>query len=112
MVHPNLFHRVSRTEFNAAVERLRRRIPELEPHQILVEFARLTALIGEVHTGIMVHRQPRDVLATLHGFPIRMYLFKDGLFVQAVDATYAGAAGLRVLRIGRVDADEAEPPTR
>ena len=107
VVHPNLFHRVSRKDFDAAVERLNRRIPELEPHQILVEFARLTALIGEVHTGIMVHRQPREVLASLRGFPIRLYWYEDGLFVQAIEAGNAKAAGLRVKRIGNVEAGEA-----
>lgn len=107
VVHPNLFHRITRQDFEAAVDRLRRRIPELEPHQILIEFARLTALIGEVHTGIMVQRQPRELLATLHGFPIRLYVYGDGLFVQAIDAANAQAAGLRVLRIGSVDVAEA-----
>jgi len=107
VVHPKPFYRVSRKDFGAAVERLNRRIPELEPHQILVEFARLTALIGEVHTGIMVHRQPREVLASLRGFPIRLYWYEDGLFVQAIEADNAKAAGLRVKRIGNVEAGEA-----
>ena len=107
VVHPNLFHHISKPEFEAAVARLDARIPNLEPHQILVELARLTALVGESHTGVLVSRQPRELLATLHGFPIRFHSFEDGLFVTAVDTAWAGAAGLRVVRIGAVAASEA-----
>jgi len=107
VVHPNLFHHVSKPEFEAAVARLDRRIPDLEPHQILVELARLTALVREGHTGVLVSRQPRELLAALHGFPVRFQVFEDGIFITAIDTAWAGAAGLRVVRIGAVDAGEA-----
>ena len=107
VIHPNLYHRISPAEFEASVATLERRIPELTAPQILVELARLTAFVGEVHTGVMVTRQPREILATLHGYPIRFYAFDDGLFVLAVDSTWAQAAGRRVLRIGTLPADQA-----
>jgi len=106
-VHPDPFHHVSKEDFVAAVAELDRRIPQLEPHQILIEFARLTALIREGHTGILVSRQPSGLLASLHGYPVRFHSFSDGLVVTAIDTAWAAVAGHHVVRVGSVDADEA-----
>jgi hypothetical protein len=49
-VHPNLFHAVSREQFNAAVAELDGRIPSLTRDDIILGMAKLVALIGEGHT--------------------------------------------------------------
>jgi hypothetical protein len=45
-VHPNLFHAVSREQFNAAVAELDERIPLLTRDDVILGMARLVALIG------------------------------------------------------------------
>ncbi len=43
--HPNAFHSVSREKFMAAAARLKNKLDTLETHQVVVELARLTALV-------------------------------------------------------------------
>ncbi len=102
--HRNLFHTVSRERFEAAVRRLDARIPSLARHRIIVEMARLVAMVGDGHTNLAPTRDPKVGFRT---YPIRLYLFADGLCVRAAAREHADAVGARVVRIGRASADEA-----
>src|SRR4030095_3567394 len=50
--HKNLFHSITREQFSSAIDDLDRRIPGLARHQIIVEMARIVALVGDGHTNI------------------------------------------------------------
>jgi hypothetical protein len=50
--HRNLFHTMTREQFAGAVKALEERIPVLARHQIIVEMARILALVGDGHTNI------------------------------------------------------------
>src|SRR5262245_20462273 len=50
--HRNLFHTMTREQFEAAVAALDARIPALERHQIIVEMARIAAMVGDGHTNV------------------------------------------------------------
>ena len=50
--HPNPYHKAGRDRFKAAVAQLDERIPRLAAHEIIVEFERLFALVGDGHTNI------------------------------------------------------------
>jgi hypothetical protein len=79
-IHPNLFHSVSRAEFQRAVDDLVARLPTLERDQVLVETLRIVAMTGERdgHMGLFpLHDHPRP----LHLAPIRAWSFPEGLFV-------------------------------
>jgi tetratricopeptide (TPR) repeat protein len=102
--HKNLFHTVSRTGFDSAVAALDGRIPSLQRHQVIVEMARIVALVGDGHTNIAPTRDPRIGFRTL---PVRLYFFKDGLFIRAADRAHANLVGSRVLRIGRLTPEQA-----
>ena len=96
--HKNLYHTVSRERFDSAVAALHGRIPSLARHQVIVEMARIVALVGDGHTNIAPTRDPKIGFRTL---PVRFYFFKDGLFVRAAEPAHAGLVGGRVVRIGR-----------
>src|SRR3954469_2674859 len=49
--HANLFHTMTQEQFNSAVTRLDERIPQLARHQIIVEMARIVAMVGDGHTN-------------------------------------------------------------
>ena len=66
--------------FDSAVTALDRRIPSLARHQIIVEMARVVALVRDGHTNIAPTRDPKIGFRTL---PVRLYFFKDGLFLRA-----------------------------
>src|SRR5690349_15412091 len=75
-VHHNLFHTMTREQFDASVQRLYDRIPQLARHQIIIEMARIVAMVGDGHTNIAPTRDPK---IGFHALPIKLYLFKDGL---------------------------------
>ena len=79
--HPNLFHDLSRTTFETAVDDLAAHADALSEDELLVGLMRLAALPGvrDGHTGIFPldpsHRR------VLHVYPIRLYTFADGTYV-------------------------------
>lgn len=103
--HKNLFHTMTREQFEAAVKRFDERITSLARHQIIVEMARIVAMVSDGHTGIQNFLY--DSKVGFRYYPIALYLFKDGLFVYAADAHYANAVGGKVVKIGNASAEEA-----
>jgi tetratricopeptide (TPR) repeat protein len=103
--HRDLFHAMTREQFEAAVKRLDEKIPTLARYQLIVELQRLVAMVGDGHTSIQ--GIPFDSKIDFHSYPLTLYLYKDGLFVQSADAKYAEAVGARVVKIGNATAEEA-----
>ncbi len=102
--HANLFHTMTRQQFDTAVRKLDERIPQLARHQIIVEMARIAALVGDGHTNVAPTRDPKIGFRQL---PVKLYLFKDGLFVRAAERSHSELVGARVVKIGTANADEA-----
>ena len=107
--HRNLFHAMTREEFAGAVKALGKRIPALARHQIIVEMARILALVGDGHTNIAPTRDPK---IGFRAYPIALYLFKDGLYVRAATRDHADLVGARVIKIGRATAEKAYDAVR
>jgi hypothetical protein len=103
--HKNLFHTMTRQQFDTAIKRLDERIPSLARHQIVVEMARIAAMLRDGHSGIQSFLY--DSKVGFRYYPIALYLFKDGLFIYAANPQYANAVGGRVVRIGDTSAEEA-----
>ena len=93
--HVSLFHTMTPAQFEQAVLALRERIPALARHQVIVELARIVALIGDGHSRLDLTDGPN---IGFRRYPLRLYLYSDGLFVQASDD--AQAVGARVVAIG------------
>jgi tetratricopeptide (TPR) repeat protein len=102
--HRNLYHTVSRAAFDSAVAALDHRIPSLQRHQIIIELARIVALVQDGHTNVAPTRDPKIGFSTL---PVKLYFFQDGLFIRAAHRSQAGLAGAKILRIGRFTPDQA-----
>lgn len=102
--HWDLFHTVSPEVFHGAVDRLKQEVDDLERHEILVEIARLLALVGDGHTRFWLNRFEET---GFHQFPVRLYRFADGWYVRSVDDRHGWAAGSRVLAVGEVPIEEA-----
>ncbi|MEN8375413.1 MAG: hypothetical protein ABFS34_08195 [Gemmatimonadota bacterium] len=102
--HLNAFHSIDRAEFDAAVERLDARVPDLSTDQMVVEFARLVAMIGDGHTRLWL--TPNDE----NGFrqvPILLYWLEGELRVLGIDERFNEVLGGRVIGIGDRSAVEA-----
>ena len=102
--HANLYHDISKAEFDSEIARLEARIPTLKRNQIIVEMMRIAARVGDGHTRIEPRKDPAFAFPSL---PMKLYLFDDGLFVRAADAGRGNLVGARVEAIGGVPVSEA-----
>ena len=118
--HPNFFHAVSRERYRAALDSLSARLPGLAQHQVVVELARIVAMVGDGHTRLTLPWDPGAGFFTGHAatdpakvdvvfrqYPIRLGLFGDSLCVIRADSTHRDLLGGRVVRIGERSAEEA-----
>jgi tetratricopeptide (TPR) repeat protein len=101
--HKNAFHSISQEKFSAAVADLDRHIPSMQRHEVVVGIFKLVAMVGDGHT----HINPFQPAVQFRTYPIKLYAFSDGIFVQSADPKYAALVGGKLLRIGNASADEA-----
>jgi tetratricopeptide (TPR) repeat protein len=102
-VHKNLFHSMTREQFDAAVKNLDEHIPSLSRNQIIVEITRIVAMIGDGHTYVELQPPP----TSFRHYPLKLYWFPDGVYVVKADKKYAPAVGGRIIRLGKVSGHNA-----
>lgn len=100
--HRNAFHRMNREEYEAAVKQLYDRVPQMSEDEIIVGIMKIVALVKDGHTNVIPRPFFRSGI-----FPVKFYMFSDGLFVQKAAPEYAEIVGGKVLRIGNLSAEEA-----
>ncbi len=96
-----------REQFHRAVDQLYERIPSLARHQIVIGLLRILAMVGDSHTRPEIGGIADVQKWGYRVYPLRLYLYSDGLFVQAAAPEYRDAVGARVLKIGNMTGDEA-----
>lgn len=102
--HKNLFHTIKPIQFDNAIKNLDERIPQMARHEIIVEMARIAAMIGDGHTNIA---PTRDAKIGFRALPVKFYLFKDGLFIRSARRENAELVGARVFKIGNLTTEQA-----
>lgn len=107
--HKNLFHTVTPEQFEGAVSKLNEKISSLSRHQIIIEMARIAAMVGDGHTNIAPTRDPK---IDFRIYPIKLYFFKDGLYVRAATREHAGIIGARIVKIGNASVEQAYTAVR
>lgn len=110
--HPNPFRKTTQQAFLADVDQLRARAPELQPHEVIVDMARIVATIADGHTRLSLpiddayglfhphvkNTLPKEQALWFHAIPMRFTIKDDALFTTD---------GRRVVRIGNMTAEEA-----
>jgi hypothetical protein len=99
--HKNLYHAVSKEQFERAVAELDAAIPTLQDHEIIVRLHQIAALVGDGHTGV-------HLPAYFKRYPLALFWFGDDLRVIAASAEYEKAFGARVVKIGAFGLDEVQ----
>lgn len=99
--HKNLFHTVSREQFERAVAELDTAIPSLEDHQITVRMLQITARVGDAHTYVHLPQ-------TFRRYPVGLYWFGSELRVVRATKEYKDALGTRVIKIGDVNVTDVQ----
>ncbi len=101
-VHPRPWAHTTREAFDRQVAALRRANATATDGQRLAGMMRLVASLEDGHTFIS------DLgPAGTRWYPVRFYLFADGLHLTAVPAAQQRFAGAKVLRVGTMSADSA-----
>lgn len=95
--HPNAFAKMTREQWDAAVKSLDARLPQLRRYEVIVEFMRLVAMVGDGHTAFAPEFDER---IGFHRFPIQLYDFFDGLYIISADSAHTNLVGARVITIG------------
>lgn len=101
--HRNLFHTISRENFESAVAALDQKIPSLSNNEAAIEFAKIAAMIGGGHTEISLTRS----VPGYSMFPIQLYFFEGKLYITAATKPNAKFIGMQVLKIGDTPIEEA-----
>ncbi len=102
-IHYDLYGVMSRTQFDGAIRDLKSAVPDLEDYQIAVGIQRILAMVGDGHTFML----PLIRELGIHRYPISVYRYSDGLFVQAATPEYESVVGARVVSIGGTTVDKA-----
>ena len=100
--HKNLYHTMTREQFETAVATLDRRIPQLNDDQVVAELARIVAMIRDGHTYMAFGRGALDYPR----LPLRFEILDDGVLVRAADPAYAQLVGGKLLSMGGRKAGE------
>jgi len=99
--HKNLFHTVSREQFERAVAELDAALPSLQDHQVIVRMLQITAKVGDAHTYVHLPQGFKR-------YPISLYWFGNELRVVRATKEYTDALGARVVKIGETGIDEVQ----
>ncbi|MGZ5488079.1 MAG: hypothetical protein ACXWF4_06075 [Candidatus Aminicenantales bacterium] len=117
--HRHPFDTLSRADFDKSVASLRARVPSLADHEIVVGMIKLVALLRDGHSRLTLPAGPaadsQSHAATaapkagiaFHILPVKLYLFIDGLHVQAAAPGRRDLVGAKVVQIGRLPAEAA-----
>lgn len=100
--HKNLFHTMTREQFETAVARLDARIPQMNDDQIVAEMARIVAMIRDGHSYMRVVWEPLDYPR----LPLRFEVLADGIVVRAAEPEYAELVGGKLVSLDGHSADE------
>lgn len=112
--HPNVFHTVSAAELDAAFSKLSARLPQLQHHEVIVELARIVALVGDGHTRLTLplgpgvefeqgHSStppPARPEMQFHQLPVRLAIDGDGPWIERTTPEHRDLVGARLLAIG------------
>lgn len=99
--HKNLFHTVSREEFERMVAELDAAIPTLADYQIIVRMLQITAKVGDGHTYV-------HLPTTFKRYPLVLYWFGNELRVVWATKEYKDALGAKVVKVGGMNIGNAQ----
>ena len=104
--HGNLFHTMTREQFDGAIDALESALPDLTAGQVKVGIMRLVAMVNDGHTRV------RQESLGNHILPVKLHFFADGLFVVSAEQIHAAIVGSKVKKIGLMSADDAYAAVR
>lgn len=93
--YPFLLKKITAEEFDAAVDRLNKDIPSMQPHEILAGIGRIVASFKYGHTDIGWRESP----VKYHVAPLNFYWFSNGMYVEGADKVNADIVGAKLVKV-------------
>jgi uncharacterized protein (TIGR03437 family) len=93
-LHPNFFFQLNPADFNAAVQALMSKIPNLTDAEFGAGLAQLVAMAGDPHTSLYLNGPT---------FPLSFRSLDDGIFVTGAAQQYSAALGTKLVAVGGTD---------
>ncbi|MEN8788125.1 MAG: tetratricopeptide repeat protein, partial [Flavobacteriaceae bacterium] len=100
--------KISAEEWDAKVKELHEAIPGMQPHEILIGFARIASAFEYGHTSFGL-RQDR---VPLHRLPIVLYQFDDGVYITGALKNNEDLVGARLISIEGMPIEEVQKKVR
>ena len=104
--HGNLFHTMSRQQFDDALDALEGSLPRLTANQAKAGIMRVVAMVNDGHTRV------RPETLGNHTLSVRLHFFADGLYVVSADKAHADIVGGRVKRFGAMSTEDVYAAVR
>lgn len=107
-VHVNPYHTASKTNIELALNDLKGKVPRLSENEILARIAEAVTMIGDGHSAINIFNMHNNGKPSypLHFFPVKLYMFSDGLYAVEGDPAYKDIFGKRITKINGRDVNE------
>ena len=100
--HRNAFHRVKREDFEATVKAVYDAVPSMTEDEIIVGLMKIVGKVRDGHTSLIARPYFRSGV-----YPVGFYLFSDGLYVRRAAPNYSEIVGGKVVRVGKLKAEDA-----
>ena len=94
--HKDLFHNISKAEFEEKINALRSKTGELSKLEIIVELMKILVLVGDAHTTIDLNSA-----RNFSTFPYQLAYLKDGLFISEISEKQDDYLMQKVIGIGQ-----------
>ena len=101
--HANLYHSISEEDFKDSLALLEQDLPDLNRLEFIEQLAKLTALIGDGHTGLLL---PFDRGFEFRLIPVRLHHDGNGYFIIAASQAYKSAIGKKLVKIEGVNIED------
>ena len=107
-VHVNPYHTTSKETFDKFADDLIFKIPGMTDNQIVIEIAKMIAMINDGHTALNIfgfHNQQAEnskQVINFHFYPVRLYLFSDGIYATGSLEEYKDIIGQKITAINNI----------
>lgn len=95
-LHVDPYHLVSKDELELHANSIAQRIPKLSDQQIVFQFMKLVARVGNGHNFIVPTHSKKGAFTRL---PVQFYSFSDGLYIVKTNPGYQHLLGQKVLSV-------------
>ncbi|NNE66522.1 MAG: hypothetical protein HKN33_08135 [Pyrinomonadaceae bacterium] len=102
--HKDLFHRLDKERYENAVKKLNENLPKLTAHQVSLEMARIVGLARDGHSYLATIWDPK---LKFQFYPIRFYVFEDGVHVTYAAEEYKELVGAKLTKVESLSVEYA-----